>query len=264
MEDFTIIQPSPALAPYVKHYWLLKAVGTTPTQAATVPTGMMSLIFHRGNRLRSLHDNELHPRAFLSGQEKSYANLEYAGQINMLSVVFRPAGARTFFNLPLNKIYNLRVTAGDMEDRDLQKLENALTSTENDRLCILLIEQFLLKRLTRLAEHNIKRIESSIRLINSGQTDVNRLADAACLSTKQFNRLFSEHVGSNPKEFSLIVRFQRALHTLEARPQTSLTALAHECGYFDQSHMIKDFKALSGYTPGEYIAACAPVSDYFS
>ncbi len=264
MEDFSIIQPSPILAPYVKHYWLLKTVGTEPTIAGTVPTGMMSLVFHRGNRLLSVHDNTLHPRAFLSGQEKTFANLEYTGQINMLSVVFHPAGARMFFNLPLHKIYNLRLTAGDMEDKELLELENALTSTENDYLCILLIEQFLIKRLTRLAEHNMKRIETTIRLINSGQTDIARLADAACLSTKQFNRVFSEHIGSNPKEFSRIVRFQRALHILEVKPQTSLTALACECGYFDQSHMIKDFKALSGYTPGEYLAVCAPVSDYFS
>ena len=264
IEDFSIIQPAVMLRPYVKHYWLLKTVGDSAGLARTVPTGMMSLLFHRGNPLLSVHENEFHPRAFLSGQEKTFADLKYDGQINMISVVFHPAGVRAFFNIPIDKIAGLRLTAGDMEDKDLSELENALTSTEEDKLSILLIEQFLLRRLTRLPEHNLKRVETAIRLINAGQTEIGRLADAACLSTKQFNRIFSEYIGAHPKEFSRIIRFQRALHLLENNQQIPLTALAHECNYFDQSHMIKDFKTLSGYTPSEYFAACPPHSDYFS
>jgi len=263
MEEFRIIQPSPVLAPYVKNYWLLKTDGSS-TVARTVPTGMMNLIFHRGNRLLSIQNNDLHPRAFLSGHEKTFADLQYTGQVNMISVVFRPVGVRAFFGLPIIKTNNLRLTAEDLEDKDLAELENSLTSTEDDRMCILLIEQFLIKRLTRLAEYNLKRIETTIRLINSGQTEVSALAGAACLSRKQFNRVFAEYVGANPKEFARTIRFQRALYILENRPQISLTALAYECGYFDQSHLIKDFKSLSGYNPTEYLAACLPHSDYFS
>lgn len=262
MEEFRIISPTAVLAPYVKYYWLLKTENN-PAVARTVPTGMMNLIFHRGQRLLSIHKNELHPRAFLSGQERTFADLKYDGQVDMISVVFRPAGVRAFFSLPANKAVGLRLTAEDMEDKELSALERSLISTEDDRLCILLIEQFLLKRLTRLTEHNLKRGESAIRLINAGRTDIAQLADTACLSSKQFGRIFSEHVGANPKEFSRTIRFQRALHILENNPQIPLTVLAYECGYFDQSHMIKEFKTLSGYTPSEYIAVCLPHSDYF-
>lgn len=264
MEEFRVIQPSSLLAPYVKHYWLLKTCGDSPMLARTVPTGMMSMIFHRGERLLSVHENTLHPRSFLNGQEKTFADLQYDGQVNMISVVFRPVGVSAFFNLPINKVAGLRLTAGDMEDKELLELENSLTSTENDTLCILLIEQFLLKRLTHIAEHNLKRIETTVRLINSGEMDISRLAEAACLSTRQFSRIFSEYIGTNPKDFTQTVRFQRALDILENDRQTSLTTLAYRCGYFDQSHMIKEFKALSGYTPGQYLAACPPHSDYFS
>jgi|AGTN01.1.fsa_nt_gi Transcriptional regulator containing an amidase domain and an AraC-type DNA-binding HTH domain len=264
MEEFSIIQPTPLLVPYIKNYWLLKTASDSATLVRTVPTGMMNLIFHRGDRLLSVHEDEFHPRAFLAGHEKTYADLKYAGQVNMISIVFRPAGVRAFFNLPIIKTSGLRLTAGDLEDRELSALENLLTSNEDDLMCILLIEQFLLKRLRNLAEYNLKRIETTIRLINSGQTNVAILADAACLSTKQFNRIFSEHVGANPKEFSRTIRFQRTLHILENQQQFNLTALAYECGYYDQSHLNKEFKALSGYTPTEYLAAGPPHSDYFS
>lgn len=263
-EEFKILQPSPQLAPYVKNYWLLKTIGDTTSLQRTVPTGMISLLFHRGNRLLSLQENQFHPRAFLNGHESTFDDLKYKGEVNMISIVFRPIGARAFFNLPIIKTKGLRLTADDLEDKELSALESLLTSTENDQLCIFLIEQFLQKRLIRLATYNLKRIESAIRLINDGLTDVTSLADSACLSRKQFNRIFSEYVGANPKEFSRTVRFQRALHILEKQPQISLTTLAYQCGYFDQSHLIKDFKALSGYTPTEYLAACPPHSDYFS
>ena len=264
MEEFRTIQPSPLLTPYVKNYWLLRTASNSAALARTVPTGMMSLIFHRGSRLLSIHDNKLHPRAFLTGQERTFADLEYTGQVDMISVVFRPAGVRAFFDLPINTIYNQRVTAGDIEDKELAGLEYSLTSTEDDGLCVMLIEQFLLKRLCHLAEHTLLRLDATIHQINLGQTDVARLADTACLSRKQFQRVFSEYVGANPKEFARTIRFQRALHILETAPDTTLVELAYECGYFDQSHLIKEFKALSGYTPGEYLAACPPHSDYFS
>lgn len=263
MEEFRIILPSHALAPYVKQYWLLKTAGDAAV-ARTVPIGMMNLIFHRGERLLSGREGSLHPRAFLSGHESTFDDLHYTGQVDMISVVFRPAGIRAFFDLPMHRTTGLRLTGADLGDKEFKALEDALTSTGNDDLCILLIEQFLSKRLTRLAAHNLERVGAAIRMIDAGRDRTASLADAACLSPKQFTRIFCEYVGAAPKEFSRTVRFQRALHTLQARPQIPLTALAYECGYFDQSHMIRDFCTLSGYAPGEYLAACPPHSDYFS
>lgn len=264
MEEFRIISPSRWLAPYVKNYWLLKTASDSPAVARTVPTGAMSLVFHRGDRLLSVHENEFHPRAFLNGHEKTFADLQYDGQINMISAVFRPAGMRAFFRLPFQLTTGLRLTAGDLEDKELSALETTLATTAHDGQCILLIERFLLKRLSRPAGHHHERIAAAIRLIDAGCSDITALAHAACLSRKQFDRVFSEQVGTNPKEFSRIIPFQRALHLLETEPQLSLTELAYACGYFDQSHMIKEFKALSGYTPGGYLAVCPPHSDYFS
>jgi AraC-like DNA-binding protein len=224
---------------------------------------MMCLVFHRGRRLLSVHDNALHPRAFLGGQEHTFADLRYDGQVDMISVVFRPAGVRAFFDLPMGLAAGLRLTGGDLEDGNLAALETSLTSTGDDEMCIMLIERFLLGRLRGLAGHNLRRVEAAIGLINSGEGNVSALADAACLSNKQFDRVFTQHVGAHPKEFSRTVRFHRALRRLEIDPGIAHAALAADCGWFDQSHMIRDFRTLSGYTPGEYLAACSPHSDYF-
>ena len=94
--------------------------------------------------------------------------------------------------------------------------------------------------------------------------DLSLLADTACLSTKQFSRIFVEYVGTSPKDFIRIIRVQRALFTMQRNPQMSFAQVAYSCGFSDQSHMIKEFKLFSGYTPQEYLAVCDPFSDYFS
>mgnify|MGYP005923662559 CR=1 FL=1 len=130
--------------------------------------------------------------------------------------------------------------------------------------CIRLIEEFLLSRLYAFPEYNLKRVSTVLEAVNlHPHIRTVQLADVACLSNKQFGRVFAEYVGATPKEFLRIVRIQRALYTLQCQPGISFAQLAYECGFFDQSHMIKEFKFFSGYTPAEYLAVCAPYSDYF-
>jgi len=113
--------------------------------------------------------------------------------------------------------------------------------------------------------YNLKRISVVLHQINEqAKTNISELSETACLSSKQFNRIFLDYVGATPKEFLRIVRMQRALFKVQQNPSISFAQLAYECGFSDQSHMIKEFKLFSGYTPTEYLSLCAPYSDYFS
>ena len=110
-----------------------------------------------------------------------------------------------------------------------------------------------------------KRLSTVLDEINlHPQVNTLQLSDVACLSTKQFGRVFTDYIGTTPKDFLRIVRMQRALYVLQQNPGSPFAQVAYECGFSDQSHMIKEFKLFSGYTPAEYLSVCAPVSDYFS
>ena len=85
------------------------------------------------------------------------------------------------------------------------------------------------------------------------------------LSKKQFERLFKELVGTNPKEYARIVRFQKSLKLLQHYQEDANQAqLAYQCGYADQSHFIREFKQFSGYTPLSLLNVCKPYSDLFN
>ena len=83
---------------------------------------------------------------------------------------------------------------------------------------------------------------------------VTELASVACLGKKQFERLFNELVGANPKEYARIVRFQKSLKLLQhCSEDTNQAQLAYQCGYADQSH-----------TPLSLLNVCKPYSDLFN
>jgi len=183
----------------------------------------------------------------------------------MIVAVFRPFGAKIFFNTPINEFHDKSISLDDLGDKGLVELKKRILNEPDDKVCISLIERFFIKRLSSVNDYNYYRMVASINAINrSPSIAIKSLADITCLSYKQFNRIFTGYIGSNPKEFIRIVRFQLALFILQNNADISMTSLAYECGYYDQPHLVKEFKTFSGYTPTEYIAICAPYSDYFS
>lgn len=264
MEQFKIIQPSAVLAPYVRYYWTLVSDNVTQSQRI-VPTGNIALLFHRGYRMK--HNDLLVPVTSLSGQSLGFADLAPTGVVDMIVVVFHSFGAKAFFNMPLCELSDRIVAADDLSIGSLKDLEDQVLNASDDEMCIRLIESFLISRLNPYQEYNYQRMVTAIGTINQCDdtgSSVTRLAETVCLSRKQFQRVFSEHVGASPKDYMRIVRFHKALYTLQNNPTMSFTTLAHECGYYDQAHMTNEFKLLSGYTPSQFVAICAPYSDYFS
>lgn len=265
MEKFKIIYPSGILSLYIKHYWILETNYSGNIQERIIPTGYVNLVFHKANQMYSSTGNILQPRSFICGQNPGYTDLSTTGKVNMIVVVFQPYGANAFLDIPINKFYRQNVSINDMENKALKELEDQILNTDDTDECISLIEQYLLKNLYTEKNHNYNRIAETIKLINNNhQTMINNLAEKACLSYKQFNRIFEQYVGTGPKEFSRIVRFQRALYIMQTNPHISLTDLTYKCGYYDQSHLIREFRSFSGYSPSEYISVCMPYSDYFS
>ncbi len=265
METFNIIYPSPALAPYIRYYWLLKVDAISEISETSIPVGCINLIFHRGSRMFSETSNELQPQSFVGGLSTGFTELTSTGNVDMIVVVFQPFGARAFFNLPMSEFFNNCISVNDIGDIALKELEKQIQNNPDSLSSIDLIEKHFVKQLHSFDDYNYKRIVAAIEAVNNQpQIEITSLSDIACLSYKQFTRIFTEYVGAKPKEFTRIIRFQRALYILQTNPKISLTQLAFECGYYDQPHLIKEFRIFAGCTPTEFIAACNPYSDYFS
>ncbi len=87
-----------------------------------------------------------------------------------------------------------------------------------------------------------------------GTLRIQQLAIKSGLSTRQFERRFAESTGIAPKLFGRITRFQMALDGKLSAPDRTWLSIAHEFGYHDQMHMIRDFHGLGGASPANMLS----------
>ena len=127
-----------------------------------------------------------------------------------------------------------------------------------------MIERWLLSRLEEGRIYNFKRIGASLDLLLSDcSVKVNKMAEAACLGLRQFERVFFESVGMKPKEYAGIARFQKSLSLMQDGGLNH-TDVSYLSGYSDQSHFIRECRKYSGLTPSELTARHKVYSDLFS
>lgn len=113
----------------------------------------------------------------------------------------------------------------------------------------LIVEKFLLNHVNKL-KRSLPIDEMLPLLIKQrGLIKIDQLASLACLSVRQFERIFQQRIGLPPKYFSRLVRFAQAWIMKEQQPGISWIKVAHECGYFDQMHLIHDFQEFAGVNP---------------
>jgi AraC-like DNA-binding protein len=187
----------------------------------------------------------------------------------MIVVVFYPHTINMFLNTPASAFYNKEISGYDIEDKHLNELAMQVFECEDNNLCVNLIEKWLLSRLLIRpydTTYRVNRMNVAIeQLCIAPQTHVTELSSTCCLGKKQFEREFYLHVGMNPKEYSRIVRFQKALKQMQhGQGRINQAYLAYSNGYADQSHLIREFKRLCGYTPLSLLEVATPYSDLFT
>ena len=265
-ENFKFYKPCKELQPYVRYYWVFKS--NQPLNTLTFPIGCPQIIFHKQTPLYIPELKTVQSKFTISGQVNYPSHLCTDGNVEMIVVVFQPYVLKAFLNLPISLLYNQEVSGYDLENKCLKQLAAQIFDCEDTNLCINLIEQWLLLQdvLVSKTAYNIQRITAAIkRLFVMPAISVTELVSSTCLSKKQFERLFNELVGANPKEYARIVRFQKSLKLLQYYSEdTNQAQLAYQCGYADQSHFIREFKQFSGYTPLSLLNVCKPYSDLFN
>ncbi len=266
---YNIARPSFPLSLFVKNYWAIDDCmpnGKTHIQRI-VPNCLMDLIFYFGNRPITLDKNKnLNENSILNGQQNGYYDIVVSDTLSMFSISFLPYGAKMFFDIPTSEFFNQNIPLKYLVKDKTTELESNLFEAKSFESKIFVIEKFLLAQLKKnFKNYEINRITEIISLINSskGLITIDFLSSVSCLSRKQFERTFLTYIGTSPKQFLKTVRFQNTLYEKQKNNKISLTELAYSCGYFDQSHMINDYKILSGNTPTQYFSECEPYSDYF-
>jgi AraC-like DNA-binding protein len=260
------IPPGEKLKPYIKCYYLFESDTTIELEDTVFPGGQMEVIFNLGEGVWKLAANETFyttPAIELWGQITKPTAVRSLGKNRMLGIRFFAHSAAYFFEQDMFELNDQVADAMDVLGNPVRVLHLQLLETPALNQRIQLIEQFLLQRLSTTGRKEDKMTmigEISKELQSDMLTDkIKTIASRYSMSTRYLQRLFLQYTGVTPKLYHKINRFQLSLKMV-TKKDASLTSIAYDCGYFDQSHFIREFKSFTGITPSAYTAEAYPVS----
>lgn len=193
------------------------------------------------------------PHGFVVGMMSAPRAVSYAALVRTVAVRFRPGAARAFFDLPLALLQDERVSLPDL-CADAEELAEGLWNRDrDDKQRMMRIARWLGGRLARTDRNHGGLARAAVRLLedSGGTMAVAELASNLAVSRQHLALQFREHVGLPPKKFAMVCRFRRASTVLRGLDPHDIDwpMFACDMGYYDQSHLINDFNALSGHSP---------------
>ena len=266
MQYYTILPP-PDLAPFVKCFWVLEheVSAEKPYFHKTLADGFPELVFHYKGRFDEIDragNAELSFIAGLTGPSSLYRRFRISEDFGIFGVYLYPFAVPALFGMPTIETVNEMPDLHSMLGKKCLELEEKIMLAENNQVRIAIMCQFMRGCLTRNAQPEPAAFAMISQIIQSnGLTSVTELAQRNALSTRQFERKFKAFSGFSPKLFSRIIRFHAAMNAYGDK-EKSLTEIAYEAGYYDQSHFIHDFKTFSGEHPGRYFSGNSEATEY--
>jgi AraC-like DNA-binding protein len=226
--------PAAPLRKYVECYWTRDGRASDAVHRV-LPDGCADVILD----LRGGH-------AFAVGTMTAPLLFRANGPSDFFGVRFRPGGAAHFFRQPLAELTDDRVALGDVW-REANAFEETIALAE-DRVAA--ADAALLQRL-RVDED--RRVDAAVdAIVRSGGTRrIGEIAGRIGISRQHLARRFLARVGVTPKTLARVVRFRRLVESVSADVDWAAAAVTH--GYYDQAHLIADFRALAGVTPEEFL-----------
>ena len=263
--ETVVREPAAALAPHASPYQGYREVTSgTPPRQVHVPFGGVPVIITLESPLMQFEfgqpDSTPVPlRAFIAGMHDRSAMTQSAGDAAGIQVNLTPLGAYELFGAPMHLFANRCIELEDVWGVEATELQERLLATDDWAARFDIVDEALMRRLAhaRRASEAVAWAWHQLRA-SGGRVPVSRLTDELNWSRKRLGEAFREEIGLSPKTVARVLRFQRATSLLALTPDTDAASLAVACGYYDQSHMIRDFRQFAGVTPGEYAATLVP------
>lgn len=248
-QSYTELQPCASLAPYIRCFWGTDGPITEKTEKTTIviPDTCMDIIFHFDTESKVLDSG------FCVMDEKPYSANESASFASTFAIRFYGWAAVLFAG---DKFTGCRNQAFDVDmffpgmKREMLPLIMNVTSLEKR---VEIASRYLLRKLTlkRLNNNFMNAVYDIIDM--RGTLKVEEVSAQNAISKRQLERIFDENMGISPKNFSSLVRHQMLWHDLCYKKGMDMFDLINKYSYYDQAHLLNDFKKYHGMPPKQAI-----------
>jgi methylphosphotriester-DNA--protein-cysteine methyltransferase len=238
--------PEPALRRFIKRFMVVQ-FPFLHRDAHLPDTSPVAAFSFRGE-CRIDGDRWAPPAAF-TGLRETLRSHEHCHGHGVLLATFTPVGASAFLRPSLEEFAGTTTDLAGILGRpeELDRLHEQLAGAQNHGRRVKLLEDFLLTRVRIPAPDPLVAAAVAWLGQGTGAKRIDELTRYIGLSQSALERRFRRIVGVSPKKFAFLARLRNAVQLQAAG--TNLTAVAHDAGYFDQSHFIKDFRRATGSAP---------------
>jgi len=251
--------PGPPLGEYIDRFWLVSDTPAHPRERI-LPSGTVELVINLSDDEIRIYDPKhpdrprRYPGAVVSGPYRDFFLIDPLQHASMIGVHFRPGRAVPVLGVPANELADAHVDLEALWGRTASELRERLRTIATPAKRFAMLEEVLLKRLYRAPpRHGAIPVALDAFEQRDAAEKVRDLAQRVGLSQRRFIQLFTAEVGLTPKLYGRVRRFQRARELVRNATEPDWAAVAVVCGFFDQSHLIRDFGEFSGLSPVAYV-----------
>jgi AraC-like DNA-binding protein len=258
---YRIFHPIPILSDVVEHYWYSK-VELNGSLVQHYATPLLQGLTFNFRKLKEQHTYngklyELDKQAYIFGQSVSSRMVStHESGIDILGVKFKPLGISKVTGINMEHLADQIIAAEDIWGNEIELLCDSMQSAVTLEQTLSVLEDFLIdKYLHTNLHYRVDSAKHAVQLINQskGNISIKTLQEETNISRKTLERSFIHYLGIQPKLYTRIVRFNAVKELLDNTNRTNITPLALDCGFYDSSHFISEFKAFAGVTPTAYL-----------
>jgi AraC-like DNA-binding protein len=243
--------PHEALGPLLPRGYAGFTEATAPRHLVIPASASVPLIV-------KLLDSPYRPPQFVTGAHRAYSVVEGECAPSYLEVWLSPLGAYTLLGLPMQELSGRTLDLRDLLGGVGRRLGEQLRDAPGWRQRFALLDRFLLQRLDRGPRPSPEVGWAWRRLVaTAGAVPIGRLAREVGWSHKHLTHRFRQQVGLSPKTAARLVRFDQVWRYLDEGHPLDWGRVAHEAGYADQAHLIRDFREFTGTTPTDFVLRTA-------
>ncbi len=263
---FTSLTPDPPLEQWVEVIWDCDGFSSLHPRELRLPTLGAELVFNLEDtplrfadlgpakpmhRVETLALDGATRFVSLSGPHTRPFVLDTSRPLVALGVHLRPIALASLFRINAVELRNRHLPLEDLLGMDQLEVWYRLREAKTAGRRIQIVSDWLIERLTGSPQPHWA-VPPALRRLQHGADRVQAIAKAAGLSERRLGAVLRDQTGLGPKTYARLRRFQRALDSVSGTA-IDWARLAGDAGYYDQSHLIRDFNHFSGLTPRQYL-----------
>ena len=227
----------------ISHFYSFIPSNNINNIVTIVPDGCIDIIFQCSNNCK----------ASIYGTVLKCGTSEFIKGEYYFGIRFLPGQAVLPEKLSIGELIESEVSLRDvLNNKEL--IEKILSSRDFKYQINIFMKEYLKSYIDRCQLRDLKKYLIDEILSSKGNIKIETLSEECGYSTRYINKIFTDEYGLSPKAFCRMMRFQNFLCNLNEKDQYSdITDIALDAGYFDQSHLYKDFRGFTNLTPKRYL-----------